>query len=251
MRSLLFSYSHSFSLWESSYCAPRNRKFIMMSNTTKFLLPMISNNLILTPPPLAISAATSSNYYHNKTSSPHHPGPVVPSTLQLNDKPLLMKRREAIFNIIGLGIVLVDVLLHPQPVAAAEATVSSSCELTVAPSGLAFCDKVVGSGPEAVKGQLIKAHYIGKLENGKVFDSSYNRGKPLIFRVGVGEVIKGWDQGILGGDGIPPMLAGGKRTLKLPPELGYGMRGAGCKGGSCIIPPDSVLLFDVDFIGKA
>ncbi|XP_059625802.1 uncharacterized protein LOC132268891 isoform X4 [Cornus florida] len=190
MRSLLFSYSHSFSLWESSYCAPRNRKFIMMSNTTKFLLPMISNNLILTPPPLAISAATSSNYYHNKTSSPHHPGPVVPSTLQLNDKPLLMKRREAIFNIIGLGIVLVDVLLHPQPVAAAEATVSSSCELTVAPSGLAFCDKVVGSGPEAVKGQLIKAHYIGKLENGKVFDSSYNRGKPLIFRVGVGEDLK-------------------------------------------------------------
>ncbi|KAK9265481.1 hypothetical protein L1049_012447 [Liquidambar formosana] len=60
-------------------------------------------------------------------------------------------------------------------------------------------------------------------------------------------VIKGWDQGILGSDGVPPMLAGGK----LPPELGYGMRGAGCKGGSCIIPPDSALLFDVGFIGKA
>ncbi|CAI9277368.1 unnamed protein product [Lactuca saligna] len=101
------------------------------------------------------------------------------------------------------------------------------------------------------KGQLIKAHYVGKLENGKVFDSSYNRGKPLTFRIGVGEVIKGWDQGILGGDGVPPMLAGGKRTLKLPSQLGYGMRGAGCKGGSCIIPPDSVLLFDVEFIGKA
>lgn len=82
-----------------------------------------------------------------------------------------------------------------------------------------------------------------------MFDSSYERGRPLTFRVGVGEVIKGWDQGILGGDGIPPMLAGGKRTLKLPPELGYGMRGAGCKGGSCIIPPDSTLLFDVEFIG--
>ncbi|KAB1221566.1 Peptidyl-prolyl cis-trans isomerase FKBP13, chloroplastic, partial [Morella rubra] len=124
------------------------------------------------------------------------------------------------------------------------------CELTVAPSGLAFCDKIVGTGPEAAKGQLIKAHYVGKLENGKVFDSSYDRGKPLTFRVGVGEVIKGWDQGILGGDGVPPMLAGGKRSLKLPPELAYGMRGAGCRGGSCIIPPDSVLLFDVEFIGK-
>lgn len=121
----------------------------------------------------------------------------------------------------------------------------------MAGSGLAFCDKLVGYGAQPEKGQLIKAHYVGKLENGKVFDSSYNRGKPLTFRIGVGEVIKGWDQGILGGDGVPPMLAGGKRTLKLPPQLGYGMRGAGCKGGSCIIPPNSVLLFDVEFIGKA
>ncbi|KAL5978741.1 hypothetical protein ACLOJK_029858 [Asimina triloba] len=149
-------------------------------------------------------------------------------------------------------------------VAAAE---ESPCSLTVAPSGLAFCDRLLGSGPEPSKGQLIKAHYVGKLENGKVFDSSYQRGKPLTFRVGVGEVIKGWDQGILGGDGVPPMLAGGKRTLKLPPELGYGTRGVGCKGGnfsfsspqmnilaslcSCIIPPSSVLLFDVEFVGKA
>nr|AJS13477.1 FKBP13 [Erycina pusilla] len=125
------------------------------------------------------------------------------------------------------------------------------CTLTVCASGLAFCDRIVGSGTEATKGLLIKAHYVGRLENGKVFDSSYDRGKPITFRVGVGEVIKGWDQGILGGEGIPPMLAGGKRTLKLPPELGYGMRGAGCKGGTCIIPPDSSLLFDVEFIGKA
>ncbi|KAK1281937.1 hypothetical protein QJS10_CPB22g00288 [Acorus calamus] len=153
-----------------------------------------------------------------------------------------INRREAV----GLGLLLPFV--RPEPSIAAE---QSPCELTVAPSGLAFCDRVVGTGPEATKGQLIKAHYVGRLEDGKVFDSSYNRGKPLTFRVGAGEVIKGWDQGILGGDGIPPMLAGGKRTLKLPPELGYGMRGAGCKGGSCIIPPDSTLLFDVEFIGKA
>lgn len=160
----------------------------------------------------------------------------------------LFRRREAIG--LGLSFSLLDVLCQPElNAAAAEAT--APCELTSTPSGLAFCDKVVGSGPEASKGQLIKAHYVGKLENGKVFDSSYNRGKPLTFRIGVGEVIKGWDQGILGGDGVPPMLAGGKRTLKLPSSLGYGMRGAGCKGGSCIIPPDAVLLFDVEFIGKA
>ncbi|XP_015874604.3 peptidyl-prolyl cis-trans isomerase FKBP13, chloroplastic [Ziziphus jujuba] len=168
--------------------------------------------------------------------------------LQVNEKPSsLLSRREVIG--FGFGVSLLDVLFQPQPSAAAEG--GASCELTVASSGLAFCDKVVGTGPGAVKGQLIKAHYVGKLENGKVFDSSYNRGKPLTFRIGVGEVIKGWDEGILGGDGIPPMLAGGKRSLKLPPELAYGARGAGCKGGSCIIPPESVLLFDVEFIGKA
>uniref|UniRef100_A0A0F7GZ54 peptidylprolyl isomerase n=1 Tax=Erodium foetidum TaxID=337372 RepID=A0A0F7GZ54_9ROSI len=153
-------------------------------------------------------------------------------------------------DVIGFGfcIGLLGGIFQPQPVEAAEA---ASCELTVSPSGLAFCDKVVGYGPQAVKGQLIKAHYVGKLENGKVFDSSYSRGKPLTFRVGAGEVIKGWDLGILGGEGVPPMLVGGKRRLKLPPELGYGMRGAGCKGGSCVIPPESVLLFDVELIGKA
>ncbi|XWS66136.1 hypothetical protein CRYUN_Cryun05aG0174100 [Craigia yunnanensis] len=170
---------------------------------------------------------------------------------QLNENPkVFLKRRETVG--FGLCFGLLDVLLQlpqPSPSAAVEAA-PAPCELTVSPSGLAFCDKVIGKGPEAVKGQLIKAHYVGRLENGKVFDSSYNRGKPLTFRIGVGEVIKGWDLGILGGDGVPPMLAGGKRTLRLPPELGYGMRGAGCKGGSCIIPPDSVLLFDVEFIGK-
>ncbi|XP_019197602.1 PREDICTED: peptidyl-prolyl cis-trans isomerase FKBP13, chloroplastic-like [Ipomoea nil] len=160
-------------------------------------------------------------------------------------RPVVLGRREAI-GVLGLCLGAVGL----RQSAAAEET-TSACEFTAAPSGLAYCDKVLGFGPQAEKGQLIKAHYTGKLENGKVFDSSYNRGKPLTFRVGVGEVIKGWDQGILGGDGIPPMLAGGKRKLKIPPELGYGMRGAGCRGGSCIIPPDSVLLFDVEFVGKA
>ncbi|CAL5213896.1 unnamed protein product [Lathyrus oleraceus] len=162
--------------------------------------------------------------------------------------PVQLNRRDAIGLSLSFG--LVHSLLQPIIPIATAASEVAPCELTVAPSGLSFCDKIVGTGPQAVKGQLIKAHYVGRLENGKVFDSSYNRGKPLTFRVGVGEVIKGWDVGILGDDGIPPMFAGGKRTLKLPPELGYGSRGAGCRGGSCVIPPDSVLLFDVEFVGK-
>ncbi|GER34404.1 peptidyl-prolyl cis-trans isomerase [Striga asiatica] len=164
-----------------------------------------------------------------------------------------LSRRETIAVGTGLGFSFLP-LLNPLPEPAAAdrgGATADPCELTAAPSGLAFCDKVIGTGPEATKGQLIKAHYVGRLENGTVFDSSYNRGKPLTFRVGVGEVIKGWDEGIVGGDGVPAMLAGGKRQLRIPPELAYGTRGAGCRGGSCIIPPDSVLLFDVEFIGKA
>ncbi|CAN8246000.1 unnamed protein product [Cochlearia groenlandica] len=169
--------------------------------------------------------------------------PPESSLVQLSSSSSACGRRKAITGF-GLCIGLVDNV-------SALAAETSSCEFSESPSGLAFCDKVVGYGPAAVKGQLIKAHYVGKLDNGKVFDSSYNRGKPLTFRIGVGEVIRGWDQGIIGSDGIPPMLTGGKRTLKIPPELAYGDRGAGCKGGSCLIPPASVLFFDIDFIGKA
>lgn len=160
-------------------------------------------------------------------------------------KSALLGRREALG--VGFSMSFLELFLQPDSSAAAEST----CQFTVTPSGLAYCERKMGTGPVAEKGQLIKAHYVGKLENGKVFDSSYNRGKPLTFRVGVGEVIKGWDQGILGGDGVPPMMSGGKRSLKIPPELGYGIRGAGCRGGSCVIPPNSVLLFDVEFVGKA
>ncbi|CAJ2677808.1 unnamed protein product [Trifolium pratense] len=186
------------------------------------------------------SSSSTSLTTTTKCSSVQQPPLLVQKENQLN-------RREAISLSMSFG------LLHSflQPIIpTATAAEAVPCELTVSPSGLSFCDKVVGTGSQAVKGQLIKAHYVGRLENGKVFDSSYDRGKPLTFRVGVGEVIKGWDEGILGGDGIPPMLTG-KRTLKLPPELGYGSRGAGCRGGSCVIPPDSVLLFDVEFVSKA
>ncbi|CAL5039812.1 unnamed protein product [Urochloa decumbens] len=163
---------------------------------------------------------------------------------------LVIRRREAAAAVLS-SAVLSRFLLLP---AAADAVEGGECPLEVAPSGLAFCDRVVGTGAAAQQGQLIKAHYTGRLEDGTVFDSSYKRGKPLTFRVGVGEVIKGWDQGIVGGEGIPPMLAGGKRTLKLPPALAYGEKGAGCRGWeptSCVIPPNSTLLFDVEYVGRA
>ncbi|KAF5176732.1 Peptidylprolyl isomerase [Thalictrum thalictroides] len=217
------SVSAMYSLGGTYYTAPP--KITKLKSSNKALLLLL--------PHIIITKATT-------ISSQSH---------KLEPQPLHLSRRKSIG--IGLCLGLISTVFgsqQPQTVLAEEAL---KCQFTAAPSGLEFCDKVVGYGPEATQGQLIKAHYVGKLENGTVFDSSYSRGKPLTIRIGVGEVIKGWDQGILGGDGIPPMLAGGKRTLKLPPELGYGVRGAGCKGGSCIIPPNSTLFFDVEFVGKA
>ncbi|KAL5187875.1 Peptidyl-prolyl cis-trans isomerase FKBP13, chloroplastic [Glycine soja] len=90
-----------------------------------------------------------------------------------------------------------------------------------------------------------QAHYVGRLENGKVFDSSYNRGKPLCFRVGVGEVIKGWDEGIIGGDGVPPMLAEGNVHGRFLQNLDMAQeRLVVEEASSCIIPPDSILMID-------
>jgi peptidylprolyl isomerase len=82
--------------------------------------------------------------------------------------------------------------------------------------------------------------------DGVQFDSSYDRGRPLTFRVGAGEVIKGWDMGIVGAEGIPPMKAGSRRRLVIPPELAYGTRGAGG-----VIPPNAALVFDVQYLGVA
>eukprot|EP00435_Cladocopium_sp_Y103_P029365 s813_g7.t1 len=95
---------------------------------------------------------------------------------------------------------------------------------------------VVGEGEAPVKGQSVKVHYTGKLENGKVFDSSVSRGDPLEFAVGTGQVIPGWDEGIL------TMRVGGKRQLKIPSKLGYGARGVGP------IPPNATLLFDCELV---
>jgi len=106
------------------------------------------------------------------------------------------------------------------------------------PSGLKYTDVAVGEGAEARAGQTVSVHYTGWLENGKKFDSSRDRNEPFGFRLGAGEVIKGWDEGVAG------MKVGGKRKLTIPASLGYGPRGAGG-----VIPPNATLIFDVELLG--
>ncbi len=109
---------------------------------------------------------------------------------------------------------------------------------TKTPSGLEYWNIKVGTGPVAQSGQKVKVHYTGWLTNGKKFDSSVDRGEPFQFMLGAGQVIKGWDEGVAG------MKVGGKRQLKIPPNLGYGAAGAGG-----VIPPNATLIFDVELLG--
>jgi len=105
-------------------------------------------------------------------------------------------------------------------------------------SGLQYIDLRVGTGATAQAGQTVSVHYSGWLENGKKFDSSFDRGQPFSFPLGTGRVIKGWDEGVQG------MRVGGKRKLIIPANLGYGARGA---GGA--IPPNATLIFEVELLG--
>ena len=99
-------------------------------------------------------------------------------------------------------------------------------------------DLEVGTGAEAQASQMVTVHYTGWLTDGQKFDSSKDRNDPFVFPLGQGMVIKGWDQGVVG------MKVGGKRKLTIPPELGYGARGAGG-----VIPPNATLVFEVELLG--
>jgi peptidylprolyl isomerase len=107
------------------------------------------------------------------------------------------------------------------------------------PNGLVITDVSVGDGAEATTGSTVSVHYVGVAHSsGEEFDASYNRGTPLSFRVGIGQVIAGWDQGIVG------MKVGGRRQLVIPAHLGYGDRGAGG-----VIAPGETLVFVCDLMG--
>lgn len=121
------------------------------------------------------------------------------------------------------------------------ATVPATAEEMTTASGLKIIDTEVGAGATPATGQTCVMHYTGWLyENGQKttkFDSSVDRGEPFEFPIGTGRVIKGWDEG------VATMKVGGKRTLIIPPELGYGASGAGG-----VIPPNATLIFDVELL---
>lgn len=122
------------------------------------------------------------------------------------------------------------------PVFATETTKKDSKTVTTK-SGLQYVDIVVGKGASPVAGKMVTVHYTGKLTNGKKFDSSVDRKEPFQFVIGVGQVIPGWDEGVMS------MKIGGKRKLTIPSQLGYGARGAGPD-----IPPNATLIFDVELL---
>jgi FKBP-type peptidyl-prolyl cis-trans isomerase len=104
-------------------------------------------------------------------------------------------------------------------------------------SGLEYIEVEAGEGVQAEAGKTVDVHYTGKLQDGTVFDSSHTRSAPISFKLGIGQVIKGWDEG------IALMKVGGKAQLIIPPDLGYGERGAGG-----VIPPNATLVFDVELV---
>jgi len=125
--------------------------------------------------------------------------------------------------------------MEPHKDAAAK---DATAKEVVTPTGLKYVDLKIGTGAEAKAGNVVEVHYTGWLTDGTKFDSSRDRNEPLRFKLGVGQVIKGWDEGVAG------MKVGGKRKLTIPPELGYGKQGAGG-----VIPPGATLVFEVELLG--
>ncbi len=143
------------------------------------------------------------------------------------------EKRPPAFTVLGLFLALTSVIHAAEAVQGAGGTTA----MTRTESGLQYADIQPGTGREADLGDTATVHYTGWLADGTKFDSSVDRNKPFSFRVGAGQVIKGWDEGVLG------MKIGGKRKLIIPPELAYGSRGAGG-----VIPSDATLTFEIELL---
>lgn len=124
-----------------------------------------------------------------------------------------------------------------QPTAEKAVQSKAGSEAVTTASGLSYTDMVEGTGAAPTSGKNVTVHYTGMLEDGTKFDSSVDRGQPFVFRIGAGEVIPGWDEGVIS------MKVGGKRRLVIPPHLGYGTAGAGG-----VIPPNATLIFEVELL---
>jgi FKBP-type peptidyl-prolyl cis-trans isomerase len=145
-------------------------------------------------------------------------------------------RRAALLTML-VALVSAAVFLTAAQAAAPAAPAKTTGKGTKTASGLQYWDLKKGTGAVAKAGSTVKVHYTGWLTDGKKFDSSLDRNEPFEFKLGAGMVIRGWDEGVAG------MKVGGKRQLRIPPDLGYGAAGAGP------IPPSSTLVFDVELLG--
>jgi FKBP-type peptidyl-prolyl cis-trans isomerase FkpA len=150
-----------------------------------------------------------------------------------------------LIGFIALGVLVVVtvglaiVLNRPQAKSNSQAAATSNQQTNTQGGSMQLekTDEVVGTGAEATVGKTVSVNYVGTLTNGTKFDSSYDRNQPFEFKLGSGQVIQGWDEGVAG------MKVGGKRKLVIPPDLGYGAQGAGST-----IPPNSTLVFEIELL---